>query len=150
MYRDLSYVVFDIPGVFPYHGFAKDADVSPEWFISAGLDYYFETPHLTPGLIFGYKRPATYSVKDADNVVHNYVYRDDEDMEILPAGQDAFDIMTLKGTIKWDVAPFFSVVGELRYTLDKNMSKKKGDDRIFHDGNVTNQLGFALLAQAKW
>jgi hypothetical protein len=26
----------------------------------------------------------------------------------------------------------------------------QGDDRVFHEDNITNQLGFALLAQARW
>ena len=151
VYRDLSYVVFDIPGAFPYHGFPKESEVSPEWFVSAGIDYYFETSHLTPGLIFGYKRPASESVKDVDGVVHTKVYKDDEDLEMLPAGEAAFDILTLKATLKWDVAAFFSVIGELRYTLDKNESKAgEGSERVFRDQTVTNQLSFAILAQAKW
>jgi hypothetical protein len=74
-----------------------------------------------------------------------------EDMEILPVGQKPFDILSVKATLKWDVAQFLAFVGEVRYTLDKNKSKiSEGDLRVFEDKNVTNQLGFALLAQAKW
>jgi hypothetical protein len=151
VYRDLSYVVFDIPGVFPYHGFPSAADVRPEWFFAIGADYFFETPRLTPGLIFAYKRPAVYSITDTEGVDHNSVYRSVEDMEILPAGQKPFDILSVKATLKWDVAQFLAFVGEVRYTLDKNKSKiGDGNIRVFEEKNVTNQFGFALLAQAKW
>jgi hypothetical protein len=151
IYRDLSYVVFDIPGVFPYHGFPNGADIRPEWFFTLGVDYFFETSRLTPGVIFAYKRPAVYSITDTDGVEHNSVYRSVEDMEILPSGQKSYDILSAKLTLKWDVAEFLAFIGELRYTLDKNKSKiGAGNVRVFEDKNVTNQLGFALLAQARW
>jgi hypothetical protein len=143
--------VFDIPGVFPYHGFPGGADARPEWFFAVGADYFFETSRLTPGLIFAYKRPAVYSITDSEGVEHNSVYRSVEDMEILPSGQEPFDILSFKATLKWDVAQFLAFVGELRYTLDKNKSKIGEDNtREWEKKNVTNQLGFALLAQAKW
>ncbi|MCK9460380.1 MAG: hypothetical protein M0R80_12145 [Proteobacteria bacterium] len=151
VHRDLAYVVFDIPGVFPYHGFPGGADARPEWFFAVGADYFFETSRLTPGLIFAYKRPAVYSITDSEGVEHNSVYRSVEDMEILPSGQEPFDILSFKATLKWDVAQFLAFVGELRYTLDKNKSKIGEDNtREWEKKNVTNQLGFALLAQAKW
>ena len=151
VYRDLSYVVFDIPGVFPYHGFPKGADARPEWFFAVGADYFFETSRLTPGVIFAYKRPAVLSITDSEGLDHNSVYRSVEDMEILPPDQKSFDILSFKATLKWDVAQFLAFVGEVRYTLDKNKSKIGANNvRVFEEKNVTNQLGFALLAQAKW
>ena len=149
MYRDLSYVVFDIPGVFPYHGFPGGADTRPEWFFAVGADYFFETPRLTPGVIFAYKRPAVYSIVDADGVEHNSVYRSVEDMEILPPGEEPFDILSVKATLKWDVAQFLAFVGELRYTLDNNKSKIGTDNaRMFDETNVVNQHGVATVAHA--
>lgn len=153
IYRDLSYVVFNIPGIAPYRNFPDDAEINNEWFIAGGVDYYFPIPRLTPGVIFGYKQPATYKSKDS---VTRVVIRDEYDWETLPANQQAFDIFAAKLTLKWDVAKFFVVMGELRYTLDKNRAKYvKSDDssgrlRVFEDDKVTNRLGFSLMAQAKW
>jgi hypothetical protein len=151
IFRDLSYVVFDIPGVFPYHGFPNGATITPEWFFAVGADYFFETPHLTPGVIFAYKNPAAYKGVGESGEEGTLVYRSGEDVEALPSEQKPYDIMSVKATLKWDVAQFFAIVGELRYTLDKNKSKiGANNERVFEDSNVTNELGFALLAQAKW
>jgi hypothetical protein len=151
IYRDLSYVVFNIPGIFPYRALPDDVNVTPEWFVAGGIDYFFETPHLTPGVIFGYKQPATYESGGVTTVI-----RDAFDRETLPLGENHYDILAAKATLKWDVAPFFVVLGELRYTLDQNRTKYvKADDetgrqRVFEDTSVTNRLGFSVLAQAKW
>jgi len=156
IYRDLSYVVFNIPGIFPYKTLPDGGDVTPEWFVAGGVDYFFETPHLTPGVIFGYKKPATYSMGGVTTVI-----RDEFDWETLPVDESHYDILAAKLTLRWDVAPFFVVMGELRYTLDKNRARyvapagegaesEVGDERVFMDENITNRLGFSILAQAKW
>lgn len=151
LYRNLDYVVLDIPGVAPYRAFPAGAIVKPEWFIVAGVDYYFQRPRLTPGFVFAFKNPASYTSNDT-----TLVYREYWDVETLPQGKDAFKILSTKLTIKWDLAPFFVIVGELRYTLDSNRTKfvKSDDDagriRVFEDANITNRLGFFLLAQARW
>ena len=156
IYRDLSYVVLNIPGIFPYKTLPKGTDVTPEWFVAGGVDYFFETPHLTPGVIFGYKKPATYTLNDVTTVI-----RDEFDWETLPLEEPHYDILAAKLTLRWDVAPFFVVMGELRYTLDKNRARyaapsddegeaEVGDQREFMDETITNRLGFSILAQAKW
>ncbi|WP_434427454.1 hypothetical protein [Nannocystis pusilla] len=151
IYRDLAFVVLSIPGVFPYQTFPKEAQVSPELWGSLGFDYYFERSKLTPGAVLAYKSPASIKVGDTTNV-----YREYWDQEVLPAGENPFDILSGKLTLKWDIAPFFVVVSELRYTLDNNRTKfvkasnESGRIRVFEDPNVTNRLGFFLLAQARW
>jgi hypothetical protein len=151
IYKDLSFILFNIPGIAPYRAFPEDADFTPEYFVAGGVDYYFEGPRLTPGVIFGYKQPATF--KSGDVVT---VYRDENDWETLPANEDPFDIMAAKTTLKWDVAPFFTMAGELRYTLDNNQTKYEKDDgetgrrRVFEDDDVTSRVGFSFLMQARF
>lgn len=151
IYRDLAFVVLSIPGVFPYQTFPKAAEVSPELWGSLGLDYYFERTKLTPGAVLAYKSPASIKVGNTTNV-----YREYWDQEVLPAGENPFDILSGKLTLKWDIAPFFVVVSELRYTLDNNRTKfvkasnESGRIRVFEDPHVTNRLGFFILAQARW
>lgn len=151
IYRDLAFAVLSIPGVFPYQTFPKQAEVKPELWGSLGLDYYFERTKLTPGAVLAYKSPASIKVGDTTNV-----YREFWDQEVLPAGQNPFDILSGKLTLKWDIAPFFVVVSEVRYTLDNNRTKfvkasnESGRIRVFEDANVTNRLGFFILAQARW
>ncbi len=151
LFRNLDYVVLDIPGVAPFRAFPEGATVKPEWFIVAGVDYYFEKTRLTPGAVFAYKNPASYTSNET-----TLVYREYWDQETLPKGQPALDIISSKLTLKWDLAPFFVIVGELRYTFDNNRTKfvKSSEDsgriRVFEDKNITNRLGFFLLAQARW
>lgn len=151
LFRNLDYVVLDIPGVAPYRAFPGGAVVKPEWFVVAGVDYYLPKTRLTPGVVFAYKNPASYTSNGT-----TLVYREYWDVETLPAGYNAFDILSSKLTLKWDIAPFFVIVSELRYTHDSNRSKfvKSDDDagriRVFEDANITNRLGFFLLTQARW
>lgn len=151
LFRNLDYVVLDIPGVAPYRAFPGGAIVKPEWFVVAGVDYYFPRTRLTPGFVFAYKNPASYTSNGT-----TLVYREYWDVETLPQGYNAFDILSSKLTLKWDIAPFFVVVSELRYTHDNNRSKfvKADNDvgriRAFEDPNITNRLGFFLLTQARW
>jgi hypothetical protein len=151
LFRSLDYVVLDIPGVAPFKAFPSGAEVKPEWFVVAGVDYYFPRTKLTPGLVFAYKNPASYKSNNT-----TLVYREYWDVETLPTGRDALDILSGKLTLKWDLAPFFVIVSELRYTHDSNRTKfvKSDDDagriRVYEDKNITNRLGFFLLAQARW
>lgn len=152
LFRNLDYVVLDIPGVAPYRAFPQGAIVKPEWFIVAGIDYYLPRTRLTPGFVFAYKNPASYTSNGT-----TLVYREYWDVETLPQGiPTAYDILSSKLTLKWDIAPFFVLVSELRYTHDSNRTKfvKSSDDagrvRVFEDANITNRLGFFLLTQARW
>ncbi|MBL9106041.1 MAG: hypothetical protein JNL82_34285 [Myxococcales bacterium] len=152
LFRNLDYVVLDIPGVAPYRAFPAGAIVKPEWFIVAGVDYYLPRTRLTPGFVFAYKNPASYTSNGT-----TLVYREYWDVETLPNGiPTAYDILSSKLTLKWDIAPFFVLVSELRYTHDSNRTKfvKSDDDagrvRVFEDANITNRLGFFLLTQARW
>lgn len=151
IFRDLSYVLYNIPGLAPYRAFPDGANTRPEFFIAGGYDYFFEKVHLTPGASLAYKRPATYTSSGVTTVI-----RDEDDFETLPIGESAFDILAGKLTVRWDVAPFFIIVSELRYTLDKNRTRfvksenESGRERVFQASNVTNRLGFFILAQARW
>jgi hypothetical protein len=159
VFRQLAYILFDVPGLAPYYALPTDATITDEWFADAGVDYYFPTAHLTLGVIAGYKHPATYQgatdvpgVAGDQNII---VVRDVGDMEILPAGKDATDIVSVKPTIRLDLADGFSILGEIQYTIDGNRTKYVDDDngvakRVFEDANVTNTVGFSLLAQARF
>jgi hypothetical protein len=149
--RDLSFILFNIPGLAPYRAYPDGAKTRPDFFVAGGFDYFFEKPKLTPGAEIAYRRPATYTSSGVTTVVREF-----NDFETLPPGEGAFDIFVTKATLKWDVAPFFVIITELRYSLDRNRTKfvkadnESGRERIFQDANVVNRLGFFILAQARW
>jgi hypothetical protein len=151
IYRNLDFVLFNIPGIAPYRASPEQAQGRPEFFVAGGYDYFFEGPRLTPGFNLAFKRPATYTSGGVTTVI-----RDEDDFETLPAGENAFDILAAKLTLRWDVAPFFVIISEVRYTLDKNRTKfvksesEAGRERVFQDANITNRLGFFILAQGRW
>lgn len=151
VYRDLSFMLFNIPGLAPYRAYPDGSKARPDFFVAGGADYFFEGPRLTPGAELAYRRPATYTSGGVTTVV-----RDFNDFETLPPGEGAFDMFASKLTLKWDVAPFFVIVSELRYSLDRNRTKfvqadfESGRERVFQEKNVTNRLGFFILAQARW
>ena len=159
VYRQMAYILFDVPGLAPYYALPDDAEVTDEYFFAVGFDYYFESSHLTLGMIGGYKHPATYQgstdvpgVAGDQNVI---VIRDLGDLEILPAGEDPYDIITVKPTLRLDLADGFTILGEVQYTVDKNRTKYEDNsrgvaERVFEEGNVTNPLGFSLLVQARF
>lgn len=149
--RDLAYVVLDIPGIAPYRAFPEGAVVKPEWFVAGSVDYFFERPRITAGATLAFKQPASYTSNNVTTVI-----RDWDDWETLPAGSRAFNILASKLSFMWEIAPFFVIVSELRYTLDNNRTKyvkadnEAGRERVFEAKNVTNRLGFFILAQARW
>ncbi|HEY0137612.1 MAG TPA: hypothetical protein VGB85_26185, partial [Nannocystis sp.] len=93
LFRNLDYVVLDIPGVAPYRAFPQGAIVKPEWFVVAGVDYYLQRTRLTPGFVFAYKNPASYTSNNT-----TLVYREFNDVETLPNGYAAYDILSSKLT----------------------------------------------------
>jgi hypothetical protein len=151
VFRDLSFMLFNIPGLAPYRANPSGSVSRPDFFVAGGVDYFLERTRLTPGAELAYRRPATYTSGGVTTVV-----RDFNDFETLPPGEGAFDMFASKLTLKWDVAPFFVIVSELRYSLDRNRTKfvqvdfESGRERVFQEKNVTNRLGFFILAQARW
>jgi len=159
VYRQLAYILFDVPGLAPFYAFPDDATITDETFVAAGLDYNFPAAHLTLGLIGGYKHPATYQgptdIPDAAGDQSIIVVRDLGDLEILPPGEDASDIISVKPTVRLDLADGFHLLGEVIYTIDKNRTRYKDDEdgvaeRVFEDDTVTNPIGFSLLMQARF
>jgi len=159
VYKDLAYILRDVPGLTPYYDFPKKSAITPELLGMAGLDYFFEMPHLTLGFTFGYKHPSTYKGKSnlpvsgvSQSII---VVRGPDDLEILPEGKSAFDIVSFKPNLKWQLADGFVSMAEVNYTIDKNQVKYKDDEngiakRVFKNSNVTNELGFSLLVQASF
>lgn len=164
VYRNVEFILFNVPSFVPFYGFPDSAETTPETFLAVGVDHYFEKTRLNPGFIFGYQVPATY-VGDAallnpadpqlDGVVSTVVVRRQGDFEILPQGQSAFDILSFRGFTRWDLSEGMSMIGEVTYTLDKNATVLEATDfgsvvRVFDDPNVTNRLSLALIMQARF
>ena len=162
LYRTLSYIQFSVPGLPPYKDFPDGTVLTPEMFIAAGVDYYFSRIHLTPGLILGVQRPATY--KSPDTVLggntppaglvgsRTVVVRDVNLLSILPTGYNALPIYSAKATFRWDLSEYVAAIGEVYYTRDPNRTSFKDDVTGISQPSFEkeDQLGFNTILQARF
>lgn len=152
VYRDLAFILFNVPGFTPFYAFPKSSSVRAQTFIDFGADYYLESAHQTPGFTFGYEIPATYQGDPGTNTV---VVRKQGDFDILPPGQNAFDILSVRGYDRVEISDMLTMIAQVTYTLDKNSTKLVAGpggstQRVFDATNVTNQLAIAAIFQARF
>jgi hypothetical protein len=156
VYRSLNFLVFNTPGLTPYYSLSDALDTQPQFYGAVGVDYFIEPARLTPGIIVGLMQPA--AARGGEDLVGAFdgvvVVRDANDLEFLPAGTDPFQILSLKGTLRWDLSQMLAVMTEVSFTLDYNQSKTIGEDagnqvRVL-DETRARQLGLNVMMQAKF
>jgi hypothetical protein len=159
MYRTLSFLLFEIPSFTPYQEFPEAAEIKDEMFVAAGVDYHFPDWHLTPGIKLGVQLPATYTIESLDVGGVTFVGKrtvvitDVANRSVLPVGEEARMIFSLKGNLKWDISESLAMVMEVYYTWDDNQIRYVSD---FSGLNVISEfvdpniLGFNLAAQARF
>lgn len=162
VYKSLSFILFNVPGMSPYYDFPENSKYTNEFYWTVGGDFHIPKAHITPGLTIGYQIPATYQglVPEMDYATSGtttIVAKDEGVFEILPPGQNKYDIMTVKTSCKWEISDFVTMLGEISYTLDKNQTKYVKDtegsgtsQRIFDDPDVYNKLSASIFLQARF
>lgn len=150
VYKDLAYIVFNVPGITSQVGIPKDMDTSPQMYVRGKVSHYFEKARLTPSLGVGYMKPASYNTGSAW-----YVQYDAATVRHVPDGQTPADIMSGVLGVQWDVSKSVVGVGQLMYTLDNNESVSvAGDDGANTYASaeplVRNRLGFNLMMRARF
>lgn len=161
VYRDLAFLLFNVPAFTPYYAFPKSATVAPNVFFDIGADHYLPSLHMTPGFTIGYEKPATYSgdtgiaTGGAVPGANTVVVRAQGDFTILPPGQGAFDIISARVYDRVELSDMLTMIGQVTYTLDKNRTELiRGPsdipERVFKGSNVTNQLALAAILQARF
>jgi len=156
VYRDVSFLVFNVPGLTPYLSFAEGTTQTPQVYGALWWDWYLEKVHLTPGFVFGLMQPASFfALEDAEGNHQLEVIREANDYEIMPTGTEPFTILSFKGSLKWHLSKMLVMVGELSYTQDYNTTKVTTDPetgvgtRVL-DEKRARQLGLNLIIQAKF
>lgn len=158
VYRDLSFMLFNVPAFTPYYGFPDSAEVRGQWFIDIGADYYLEALHMTPGVTFGYMQPATYTGDTGGAGVlgtNTVVVRRQGDFEILPPNETAFDILSFRAYDRVELSDMMSMNAQITYTLDNNNTRLvRGPtgfpERQFDKAAVTSQLAIAVIFQSRF
>ena len=162
LYRTLSFIQFDVPGLPPYKDFPQGTELTPEMFIALGASYHFPRLHLTPGVIFGVQSPATF--KSPNTVLggntppaaltgsRTVVVRDVNLLSILPTSASAIPIISAKANAKLDLSDYFSLIGELYYTRDPNRTTFRDSVAGIAEPSFEKEhaLGFNVIVQARF
>jgi hypothetical protein len=162
LYRSLSYIQFNVPGLPPFKDFPAGASAKPEMFVAAGVDYHFERLHLTPGIIFGVQKPATLTTTSTLLGGNNpsaglsggrtVVIRDVNQLSVLPTGKAAVPVYSAKANAKLDFSDNFSAVAEVYYTYDYNRTTFRDSEAGVAEPvfEKPNELGFNAIIQARF
>ena len=160
VYRDLAFILFNVPGLDPFNSFPEGSEQSPEFMGAISADYYMESLRLTPSFLFGIQNPATYrgtvpsgtNPSDFQAGRQTMVIRNRDSFEILPQGEESLPVISAKLGLRWDISPMLSVLGEVSFSFDQNQVKFTDDEfgigkREFRDPSI---LGLAFLIQGRW
>jgi hypothetical protein len=157
IYRDLNFVVRNVPGFIPFETLPSSAKSDAELFGSIAADYHFPAAHLTPGIGGGIQLPATFRSEFTDGGVpaqRVIVIRQQGDESILPYNKDRSAIFQARVALRWDISEMFAVVAWVQLIRDNNGTLVVRDPtegtaslRVFQS---PNRLGAATSVQARF
>jgi len=151
VYKDLPYILFNIPGLTSGVSLPEDMETTPQLYGRAKISHYFADWHLAPSFGFGLMQPASY--KTGDGTFVQYSERDKEGVPTKNSG--ATNIMAMVLGTQLDLSKSMVAVGELLYTIDKNLSKVSENAagelvRVAESTPVQNAIGFNLMLRARF
>ena len=157
IFRNLNYVVRNVPGFIPFETLPSSAKTDPELFGAIAADYHFAGAHLTPGIGGGLQLPSTFRSEFTDGGVpaqRVIVVRQQGDESILPYNKDRTPIVQGRVSIRWDLSQMFAVVGWVQFVRDNNGTLVVRDPtegtaslRVFQS---PNRVGAAVAVQARF
>ncbi|HOU52719.1 MAG TPA: hypothetical protein PLQ97_02180 [Myxococcota bacterium] len=150
--RNLEYILQNVPSLTPFVALPETGTkASPEYFVAATVDWYFEKQHVMPFLTGGIQFPATFETTNPRTV---QVIRDATRRDRLPTGFGAVPIYQLRVGLQWDLSEFFALLGNFQYVRDENLTRlvidptgERQSQREFQDPNA---FGFTILARARF
>lgn len=150
VYKDLPYIVFNIPGITSGYALDADFEATPQLYVRGRVGHWFPKAHLTPSIGLGWMVPATYTTGDS-----YFVQYDERNKSHVPDGQAPTAILSTVAGLQWDVSKSMVVMGEILYTIDNNLSDfQQNDDGsnefVLEAETVRNALGFNLAMRARF
>jgi hypothetical protein len=152
VYKDLSYIVFNIPGITSGWSTPEWMEVKPQLYGRINASHYFEKARLTPYGGVGLMQPASYVNAQGGTVVQV----NERDIVVVPDNQGVVNILGALAGVEVDASKSVVLVGELLYTADNNQSDfiedpDTGDyKRVPVEWNEANKLGFNLIMRARF
>jgi len=164
VYRDLEFVLFNVPSYVPFEALpTRNVQVNPDIFGALAIDYHFPKLHLTPGFVFGFQRPGSFTANLATNAVgtnppgtldgrRTVVVRRQGSFDVLPENAQPTMIYAFKALLRWDLSDILTVIGEFIFAVDNNSTILKDDPsgiarRVFQ---IPERLGANILVQARF
>lgn len=157
IYRNLNFVVRNVPGFIPFETLPQSAKTDPELFGALAADYHIASAHLTPGIGGGFQLPATFRSEFSDGGIpaqRVIVVRQQGDESILPYNKDRTPVMQARLALRWDLSDMFAFVGWVQFIRDNNGTLVVRDPtegtaslRVFQS---PNRLGAAVAVQARF
>jgi hypothetical protein len=157
IYRNLNFVVRNVPGFIPFETLPQSAKTDPELFGALAADYHIASAHLTPGIGGGVQLPATFRSEFSDGGIQAQrviVVRQQGDESILPYNKDRSMIVQARLALRWDISEMFALVGWVQVIRDNNGTLVVRDPtegsaslRVFQS---PTRLGAAAALQARF
>jgi hypothetical protein len=157
LYRNLSFVVRNVPGFIPFQSLPSLAKTDPEFFGALALDYYLKDLHLTPGIGAGVQMPATFRSEFQEGGVlasRTVVVRNQGNESILPLNEGRAPIVQGRFNMRWDLSDLIAINGWFQGVHDNNGTLVVRDPRLgtaslrkFQD---PLRLGLGIAVQARF
>jgi len=158
IYRDLPFVLRNVPSFVPFETIPSEAETGDEFFVALSSDYHFDGPKLTPGLGFGVQFPATFKTTSIllgnQEIGRTVVIRQQGDQSILPQDADAVPIIQARASLRWDISPMLATIGWVQFIRDNNATFVERDPNegtvALRDFVSPNFVGFGASFQARF
>ena len=161
VFRDLYFILFNVPGLDPYYALPKSSETTPELMFAVKGEYWFESTNLLPSLQFGIQKPATYRGRISETLNANELTGGKQTVAIMdsstiiafPNGHEPKEVYSIKAALRWDLSEMMSLIGSINYIYDRNQLGRRKDTVDFtaeyymRDPHV---VGLSLFAQARF
>lgn len=161
VYRDLYFLLFNVPGLDPYYALPDGASSSPEILFAVKGEYWFESTHLLPSLQFSIQKPAAYKgrISETPNPTdlvagtQTVAVMDASTIIAFPEGRKPAAVYGVQLALRWDLSQMMSLIGEINYNYDPNQLGRRKDtvdytaQYYMRDPHV---LGLSIFAQARF
>lgn len=161
VYRDLYFILFNVPGLDPYYALPDGASSSPEILFAIKGEYWFESTHLLPSIQFSIQKPASYKGRISETPNPTELVSGTQTVAVMnsstiisfPEGKQPSAIYGLQLALRWDLSEMMSLIGELNYNYDPNQLGRRKDtvdytaQYYMRDPHV---LGLSIFAQARF
>ena len=159
VFRTLSFILFNVPSEPSFVDFSEGQIIRPDFWVRLAYEYFFEKLHLTPGVVFSIRRPA--SLVGAVNAGNSppqssgqqtQIILNEEDRIILDPGDKVKLVFEGKTTARWDLSEGIAAVLEILVRHDRNRRLEVGAEDGINNRLPADplMLGFNLLVQARF